>query len=150
MSFTQTYPIEAQPATNHAATAPFSLLSAIWAWLGIVSRHVLGRGVIHGDTPPTPFVSRVVNRAQRRLYNHHPNSPLPPSRNLTPFYAFGPRVSPTQFLERLCRLSVRGRVIVYRMVFWSPRLVREAFMALFSRGTFRQPSGLCEAHLVPD
>lgn len=156
ISQTQSYhagtdPLGEMPSAAHipSNSGVSGVLSFIWLWLAALSRGVFGHGVIHDETPQKPHWVPV-NRAQRKLYHHHPNSPLPPARNLAPFYRFGPRVSPTQFLERLCRLSVDGRIRVYDMVYWSSRAAREAFMAIFARGEFRAPRGLCDAHIAPD
>lgn len=149
----QTYSCDVAPrdgGETHAPMGVCGMLALVWLWLGVVSRGILGRGVMHGAVPPTPVVSPTINRSQRRLYNHHPNSAVPTSRNLAPFYRFGPRVSATQFMERLCRLSVNGRIRVYRIAYWSSRLSREALMALFSRGDFRMSDGVWDAHIVPD
>ena len=149
----QIYDHDASPLNDGENDAPMGvcgMLAAIWLWLGMLSRCLLGRGVIHGDTPETPFVSPDINRAQRRLHNHHPNTPLPPARNLSPFYHFGPRVSATQFLERLCRISGKGRIRVYRLRFRLSRAAREAVLAIFSRGDFRMADGVCAVRLGPD
>ncbi|WP_371396638.1 hypothetical protein [Fretibacter rubidus] len=149
-----TYPSCASSSVH----APYDgMLAAIWLWFRLLSLDVLS-GVLGGDCGRRsdadgaaykwPLFSK--SRARSRLIHHHPNSPLPPARNLAPFYAFGPRVSPTQFLERRCRLSVDGRIGVYRMAYWSSRLAREALMAIFSRGDFRAPDGLWAAHIPPD
>ena len=132
--------------------ASMGVLAVIWLWFQAVSRSVLGRDILRDDSASfyPAWGGSPVNRAQIRLYNHHPNRPLSPARNLVPFYRFGPPVSPTQFLERLCRMSTDGRIDVYRNPYWSSRMTREAFMAMFSRGDFRVPDGLCDVHLGPD
>ena len=149
-----TYP-SCHPSRVHGPYG--AVLSAIWLWFQAVSHSILegvrgggfGRGADAGYASyKWPIFSP--SRARSRICHHHSHKPLPPVRNLAPFYAFGPRVSPTQFLERRCRLSTMGRIGVYRMAYWSPRLYREALMALFSHGDFRAPDGLCAAHITPD
>ena len=135
---------------NHAPMGVCGVLSAIWLWLQYMSRGLLGRGIIHGDRSE---ISRSfpANRELRARLARFENRPVPPARNhnvLRRLYGRG--LSRTQFLERLCRLSVDGRINVYRMPYWSSRMAREAFMAIFTRGDFRAPCGLCDAHIAPD
>lgn len=135
---------------NHASIGVYGVLSAIWLWLQYISRGVLGRGIIHGGAPETCVVSPA-NRELRMRRARFNRRPVPPARNhavLRTLYGRG--LSRTQFLERLCRLSVNGRIRIYYFVYYSHRLTREAFMAIFSRGCFRMPCGLCDAHIAPD
>ena len=135
---------------NHAPMGVCGVLSAIWLWLQYMSRGLLGRGVIHGDRSE---ISRSfpANRELRARLARFENRRIPPARDhdmLRRLYGRGQ--SRTQFLERLCRLSVDGRIRVYRIPYWSSRAAREAFMAIFSRGDFRAPCGLWDAHIAPD
>ena len=129
-------------------------MSVVWMWLRLCVYVVTGHGEpLEVDTQRAMGVRRP-NRARRHL-NHHFTKPSvrgagKPARNLAPFCAFGPRrVSPTQFMERLCRLSLWGRVSIYKFLYYAHRQVREALWAMFARGEFREPRGLCEAHLWP-
>ncbi|WP_371396178.1 hypothetical protein [Fretibacter rubidus] len=91
------------------------------------------------------------NRTTQRRGARFAARAVPPARNYAPFYQYAARgLSPTQFMERLCRLSVHGRISVYRMIYWSSRMVREAVMAMFTRGDFRMADGVWDAHSVPD
>ena len=153
---TQINPDDESPfggAENSGVTPAFvgvyGVLSAIWLWLASLAREVLERRVVRADYYPT-WDAFPVNRAARLRRARYTRRSVPPAQNLEPFYAIGPNVSPTQFLERLCRLSGQGRVYVYEMVYWSHRMTREAFMAIFARGCFRMPDGLCHAHIAPD
>ena len=125
-------------------------LAAIWLWLQYVSRGLLGRGVFK-DARAETRVTSPANRELRARLARFENRPIPPARDhdvLRRLYGRG--ISRTQFLERLCRLSVDGRIRIYYFVYYSHRLTREAFMAIFSRGDFRAPCGLCDAHIAPD
>jgi len=126
-------------------------VSAIWMWLRLCVYVVTG----HSD----PFKSNVefiqrphlYGRARRHRDTHFAKRGTVPARRLTPFYYFGSRlITRGQFLERLCRLSCNGRIRVYHMIYYAHRLVRYAKLAMFARGDFRAPNGLCEAHLWPD
>ena len=135
---------------NHAPMGVYGVLSAIWFWLGMISREVLGRYQYRGHNPQRRNVSPA-NRELRMRIARFNRRPVPPARNhavLRQLYGRG--ISRTQFLERLCRRSVDGRIRVYYMVYWSSRMTREAFMAIFTRGAFRAPDGLCDAHIPPD
>ena len=129
-------------------------MSVVWMWLRLCVYVVTGHGEpLEVDTQRAMGVRRL-NRARRHL-NHHFTKPSvrgagKPARNLAPFCAFGPRrVSPTQFMERLCRLSLWGRVSIYKFLYYAHRQVREALWAMFACGDFREPRGLCDAHLWP-
>ena len=135
---------------NHAPMGVCGVLSAIWLWLQYMSRGLLGRGVIHGDRSE---ISRSfpANRELRARLARFENRPVPPARDhdmLRRLYGRG--LSRTQFLERLCRLSVDGRINVYRIAYWSSRMAREAFMAIFARGDFRMADGVYAVRLGPD
>jgi len=127
-------------------------ISAIWLWLRCCVYVVTG----HGDPyeSDVEFVERPhpYSRARRhRAAYFAKRGGIVPARNLRPFCGFGSRrITPAQFRERLCRLSGWGRIHVYRMVYYAPRLVRYALLARFARGDFRAPCGLCAAHLWPD
>jgi len=127
---------------------------AVWMWLRLCVYVVTGRSDPLEEEAQRAMRVRRPNRARRHL-NHHFTKPsvrggLKPARNLSPFCAFGPRrVSPTQFMERLCRLSLWGRVSIYKFLYYAHRQVREALWAMFERGDFREPDGLCAAHLWP-
>ena len=128
----------------------FSVLSAIWLWLQALSRGVLGQGAAACEQGSNHVVSPA-NRELRARCARFANRPIPPARDhdvLRDLYGRG--ISRTQFLERLCRLSVDGRIRIYYFVYYSHRLTREAFMAIFTRGIFRAPQGLCDAHIAPD
>jgi len=91
-------------------------MSVVWMWLRLCVYVVTGHGEpLEVDTQRAMGVRRP-NRARRHL-NHHFTKPsvrggAKPARNLAPFCAFGPRrVSPTQFMERLCRLSLWGESV---------------------------------------
>ena len=135
---------------NAAYTGVSGVLSAIWLWLQMLSRGVWEGGfALNTPRPDAPIYT--VNRAQRKLRGHHAGRPIAPARNLSamrPLYGRG--ISPTQFLERQARLSVEGRINTYRLPYWSSRMSREAFMAIFSKGDFRAPQGLCAVRLGPD
>lgn len=149
----QTYRDDSVPFDGGVDCSPmgvYDVLSAIWLWLGMLSRGVLGRGGFHYKHAETRNVSPG-NRELRQRRARFKSRPVPPARNhavLRKLYGRG--LSRTQFLERLCSLSVDGRTRVYYMVYWSSRMTREAFMAIFTRGVFRRPRGLCDAHLTPD
>ena len=129
-------------------------MSVVWMWLRLCVYVVTGHGEPLEMDAQRAMSARRPNRARRHL-NHHFTKPsvrggAKPARNLVPFCAFGPRcVSPTQFMERLCRLSLWGRVSIYKFLYYAHRQVREALSAMFARGEFREPDGVCEAHLWP-
>ena len=129
-------------------------VSAVWMWLRLCVYVMTGHGEPLEMDVQRAMHARRPNRARRHL-NHHFTKPSvrggrKPARNLVPFCAFGPRrVSPTQFMERLCRLSLWGRVSVYKFLYYAHRQVREALWAMFAQGEFREPRGLCDAHLWP-
>ena len=126
------------------------VLSAIWLWLLALPRGMMRAEFSSGGSRPIGR-SFPANRELRARCARFENRPLPPARNhavLRRLYGRG--LSRTQFLERLCSLSVDGRMRIYYMVYWSSRMSREALMAIFSRGDFRAPCGLCDAHVAPD
>ena len=142
----QTYPCGGDRAQNGV----FAVFSAIWLWLAALSRGMLGQAFCLGDSRPIPR-SFPANRELRARLARFETRPVPPARNhnvLRRLYGRG--LSRTQFLERLCSLSVDGRIRIYYFVYYSHRLTREAFMAIFTRGDFRVPCGLCDAHIAPD
>ena len=135
---------------NHAPMGVCGLLSAIWLWLLALPRAMMRADFAFDDSRPKGR-SFPANRELRARLARFENRPVPPARNhnvLRKLYGRG--LSRTQFLERLCRLSVDGRINVYRMPYWSSRAAREAFMAIFTRGDFRMPDGLCAVRLGPD
>jgi len=127
-------------------------VAAIWFWLRTCVYLVTGQGD-HFESD-IEFVQRPhpYGRARRHLDAHFAKRKTPvPARENMPFYYFGSRhLSRAQFMERLCRLSGRGRVRVYGMIYYAHRLARYAKLAMFERGEFRVPSGVCQAHLWPD
>jgi len=127
-------------------------ISAIWFWLRACVYVVTGYGDPYEDE--VEFVERphCHGRARRHLEAHFAKrKDAVPARENMPFYYFGSRrITRAQFMERLCRLSGRGRIRVYRMIYYAHRLARYAKLAMFTRGDFRAPSGLCQAHLWPD
>ena len=131
-----------------------SFVSAVWMWLQLCVYMMTGHGDPLEVDAQQSAIARRPNRARRHL-NHHFTKPSvrggrKPARNLVPFCAFGPcRVSSTQFMERLCRLSLWGRVSIYKFLYYAHRQVREALWAMFARGEFREPDGVCDAHLWP-
>ncbi|WP_371398033.1 hypothetical protein [Fretibacter rubidus] len=130
-------------AVNHGV---YGVLARIFLWL----RAVLGQEV-RPHASAQNYDVYTLNRERRHRQVRFFTRAVPPARNHGPFHKFGPRgVSPTQFLERLCRLSVDGRITVYRMVYWSSRMTREAFMAILIFGEFRKAAGLWDAHIPPD
>jgi len=124
-------------------------ISTIWFWLKCCVYLVTG----HGEPlkSEVEFVERPYpyGRARRHREAHFAKrKDVTPSRCLTPFYSFGGRcITRGQFLERLCRLSDQGRIRVYHIIYYAHRLARYAKLAMFARGDFRVPSGLCAAHL---
>lgn len=90
-------------------------------------------------------------RQRRRLCERFERCDLPPSRDTRPFRRLIGRCQTRgEYLERLCRLSVNGRIRIYRFIYFSHRQVREALMAL---GSLKDQSGgiwLWSAYLWPD
>ena len=75
------------------------------------------------------------------------------------FYTLFPRgLSGGQFLERLCALSLMGRVRIYRMRFWGSVLQIRALLICYDHGWWRAPLGILgrvycgfwPVHLWPD
>jgi len=127
-------------------------VSGILMWLRLCVYVVTGYGSpfeSHTAAPRQPFHNP--NRTRRRLNRHCSNQKtMPVIRQYGILYNFGSRhITPTQFLERRCRLSGVARVSIYRMVYYAHRMVREALWARYARGDFRASRGLCEAHLWP-
>ena len=140
-------------ALDGAVRAPMGVcgvLSAIWLWLAALSRGMM-RGTFCFDDARPARRSSPANRELRARRARFDNRPVPPARNhavLRKLYGRG--LSRTQFLERLCCLSVDGRIRIYYFVYYSHRLTREALMAIMQRGDFRGPCGLWAAHIAPD
>ena len=102
---------------------------------------------------------RPPNRHNRRMKRRV----IPPARNLMPYYqllAMGPNgrgLSRTQFLERLCRLSVFGRIRIYQMRQSGSVLRRRAMLICYDHGWWRAPlgifgrvyCGIWHVHLLP-
>lgn len=142
-----TYPAQKTPASADAFGAT---LCAMWLWIEGWLRGAIGEGDAPAHQAELPRHAPP-NRARRHLNRHHSRSDVPPVRCYGPFYLFGARrVTRGQFLERVCRLSCAVRIRVCRIIYFSHRKVREAFMALFDAGLSLRPDGLCAAHLYPD
>ena len=127
-------------------------MSSIWLWLRLCIYVFTGRGeAFDSEAEFVPFSAYRPNRANRHIQRHFAqHKRLPIVRRYGILYAFGSRhITPTQFLERRCRLSGVARFSIYRMIYYAHRKVREALWARFSRGDFRPPQGLCAAHLWP-
>jgi len=93
------------------------------------------------DAPFTEQSAHGLNRHRRRMEHRE----IPPARNLMPYYKFcatgldGRKLSPTQFMERLCRLSVFGRICIYRMRQSGSVLRRRALLICYDHGWWREP-----------
>jgi len=93
--------------------------------------------------PFNEHVQRQPNRHNRRMERRT----IPCARNLVPYYSllakgiYGQKLSPTQFLERLCRLSVFGRIRLYRMRQSGSVLQRRALLICYDHGWWRAPIG---------
>ena len=127
-------------------------MSSIWLWLRLCVYVLTGRGeAFDSEAELVPFSAYRPNRANRHIQRHFAqHKRLPIVRRYGILYAFGSRhITPTQFLERRCRLSGVARFSIYRMIYYAHRQVREALWARFTRGDFRPPQGLCAAHLWP-
>ena len=127
-------------------------MSSIWLWLRLCIYVFTGRGeAFDSEAEFVPFSAYRPNRANRHIQRHFAqHKRLPIVRRYGILYAFGSRhITPTQFLERRCRLSGVARFSIYRMIYYAHRQLREALWARFSRGDFRPPQGLCAAHLWP-
>ena len=127
-------------------------MSSIWLWLRLCIYVFTGRGeAFDPEAEFVPFSAYRPNRANRHIQRHFAqHKRLPIVRRYGILYAFGSRhITPTQFLERRCRLSGVARFSIYRMIYYAHRKVREALWARFTRGDFRPPQGLCAAHLWP-
>jgi len=150
---------DGESAVIHMGSGGFvpGFLSGVWLWLRLCVYMVTGLGDPFEAEPfdadiefiPKPYQASRVNR---HLYQHFARRRrVAPALCLTPFHGFGSRrITHAQFLERLCRLSVWGRIRVYAMGCWAPRRVRQALIAVFMYTEFRRPSGLCRAHLWPN
>ena len=128
----------------------FGVLSAIWLWLLALPRGMMRAEFCLGGSCSN-WRSFPANRELRARRARFEIRSCPPARNhavLRRLYGRG--LSRTQFLERLCSLSVDGRTRVYYMVYWLSRMSREALMAIMRRGDFRAQDGLCDAHIAPD
>jgi len=96
------------------------------------------------DAPFTEQSAHGLNRHRRRMEHRE----IPPARNLMPYYKFcatgldGRKLSPTQFMERLCRLSVFGRICIYRMRQSGSVLRRRALLICYDHGWWREPISL--------
>ena len=127
-------------------------MSSIWLWLRLCIYVFTGRGeAFDSEAEFVPFSAYRPNRANRHIQRHFAqHKRLPIVRRYGILYAFGSRhITPTQFLERRCRLSGVARFSIYRMINYAHRKVREALWARFTHGDFRPPQGLCAAHLWP-
>lgn len=89
---------------------------------------------------------RIINRGHRRkdkrnqrlgLGRHSSGS----SEIAILFYLFGRGVSRTQFMERMCRLSLYGRVRIFGIRSWGTVLVRRALLICYDHGWWRAPIG---------
>ena len=136
---------EAMPSFGTRGLMPFvPFVSGVWVWLRLCVYVVTG----HGNPFESEFNSEAElplrpahgdNRAYRHLRRYCGNQKtMPVIRRYGVLYYFGSRhISPTQFLERRCRLSGVARVSVYRMIYYAHQLVREALWAMFERGDNR-------------
>ena len=127
-------------------------VSGILMWLRLCVYVFTGHGSPFESQTTAPRESfQNPNRTRRRLNRYCSNQKtMPVIRQYEILYNFGSRhITPTQFLERRCRLSGVARVSIYRIVYYAHRMVREALWARYARGDFRAPRGLCEAHLWP-
>lgn len=106
----------------------------VWmnAWLKLL---VMGRGVAGSIVEPE---AERINRYYRRISGKTISS----VRLLGTFrYFCRPDISPTQFAERLCALSLLGRVRVYKMRYWGSVLQRRAVLVCYDHGHWRAPIG---------
>ena len=149
----------ARPAQRVAGAprpqAAWGLLGQIWLWFRLWVME--GR---RGYSVPfdggTPTVKSRVLRARRQHFakRRGRGKAVPASRDTTIYHYFGSpfaaRLSPTQFLERLCRLSGHARHRLYRMRYIARRRVREARHSRFVTGGHMTPGGVWAAHLWPE
>ncbi len=67
---------------------------------------------------------------------------IPAARKLAPFQILLPRkLSYTQYLERMCQISIHGRVRLYRMRQTCSVLLRRPLLRCYDHGWWRAPSG---------
>ncbi len=122
---------------DHTSGTPFNGKLAFLVWIRLWLHWLCG----HQDVPFAPQTRRRLNRHRRRMEHRV----IPPARNLAPYHKLlattsdGRRLSPTQFLERLCRLSVFGRICLYRMRQYGSVLRRRALLVCYDHGWWREP-----------
>jgi len=136
----QTYP--------HARSAPAT--SGVWAWLFWLRHWLVGYcgGSFNAGRSSAPTSARPINRRRRHSRAYFARCNLPPARNLSSLRALMPRdLSPTQSQERIARISVLGRVTIYRIPFWGSVLLRRALLVCYDHGWWRTPL-LCLNELV--
>jgi len=133
----------------------WGLLGQIWLWFRLwVKEGQRGFSVPFDGRTPTVKSRTLRARRQHFAKRRARGKAVPASRDTTIYHYFGSPfaapLSPTQFLERLCRLSGHARHRLYRMRYITPRRVREARHSRFVKGGYVAPGGVWAAHLWPE
>ena len=125
---------------------------AFLVWMRLWLHWLCGVGQDEVFVEPTPYTP---NRRMRRTQN----CSISFTRYYHHYLLLGPRdITPTQFLERVCRLSPLGRIRIYRMRQFGSVLRRRAMLICYDHGWWRAPigafgrlyAGLWHVHLLPD
>ena len=129
-----------EPSENVRAARGFIVwLRVWWDWVCGTSRaqEPSGSSVL----PCAPL-----NREARHNVRRRAVKALPPARNFMPFFHYGRpiggsgiRVKPRQFMERLARFSIWGRISIYGMRREGSLAQRRARLSCYNHGDWRAP-----------
>ncbi len=134
------------PTLPYAKGGIWAFLVWIKVWLGLCSGE---RGA--GKAAPAP---EPINRYYKRLAGKTIGS----ERMVSNFLPFCRKdITPTQFAERLCALSIFGRVDIYSMRYWAKTMDKRAVLSCYDHGWWRNfagkmgrvPCGVWRVHLWP-
>jgi len=151
-SYASTYHLtETEQSATHV---PWMLLPFLWLLRNWLVAYCPELRPAHFDAQPLHWSK--INRRYRRQYRRMKTHPVPPARNVTPYRTLLPRgLSPTQFLERMSRISTLGRVCLYRIRASGSVLRRRALLVCYDHGWWRAPitrlhAGLWIVYLRPN
>jgi len=124
-------------AGSHAPTSISVLTWLLWLRLWVMNACGFSPAYVCRAMPSAP---QALVRARRQSRAHFARCGLPPARNLSALRALLPRnLSPTQTLERLTKISVLGRTVLYRILSWGSVLLRRALLVCYDHGWWRAP-----------
>lgn len=139
-----------------ATSRRVSRTAGVWgflAWLRLFLIWLCGEG--QETTKVQIRTPRIINRQDRRSFG---NNPERVSEISMLYHLFGRGISLGRFWEKMCRLSLYGRVKILGIKFWGTVLVRRALLVCYDHGWWRTPlgefgrvrHGFWQVHLWPE